>query len=258
MDIYTLSSDEVISLFKENPNGYHIILKHRHKHFYNQIMENFPGKSLAERLYRYCYNAAPTCLKCGSSSVGFLEFTTGFRIYCSRVCTGTSEANEIGRKNYLSDPNRREDQIRKSKDTCMARYGVEHWSSTDEGRTRNSEANRKFYRNLYPLEINGRTRKQYTAAARYLTNIVYNEHKSIIDPLNIRSKEWVVDHVYSINDGFMKDVPLDIICHWTNLKLIHKKENSSKGCRSDKTLDELYKDYANYADPTSSTPLPCS
>jgi len=145
MDIYTLSSDEVISLFKENPNGYHIILKHRHKHFYNQIMENFPGKSLAERLYRYCYNAAPTCLKCGSSSVGFLEFTTGFRTYCSRVCTGTSEANEIGRKNYLSDPNRREDQIRKSKDTCMARYGVEHWSSTDEGRTRNSEANRKFY-----------------------------------------------------------------------------------------------------------------
>lgn len=94
---------------------------------------------------------------------------------------------------------------------------------------------------------------QYTAAARHLTNRVYNEYKSIIDPNNLRSKDWVIDHVYSIFDGFVNNVPLDVICHYSNLKIIHKTDNSSKGFKSGKTLTQLYED-SGYAVSTSSMP----
>lgn len=58
---YDLTPEDVILLFKENPTSYHVIIKHRYQAFYNQIKETQPGSTLAEKLYRYCYQVKPSC-----------------------------------------------------------------------------------------------------------------------------------------------------------------------------------------------------
>jgi len=178
MDIYSISPSLVIDLVKNNPYGYRNVIKRDYTEFYNRIMASSLGRTLAETLYRFCYKPTPTCLTCGSENVGFLEFTTGYRRYCSRACTGTSEANKIGRKNYLTDPTRIKDQIRKSKDTCISRYGVEHWKKTKEGRDHTANTSAKIIKDRFSINVNGRSRKQYTAAARHLTNIVITSIKT--------------------------------------------------------------------------------
>lgn len=231
-----------------------MFIKYQCSEFYNYIMTCYFGRKFNECLFRYCYPGVYKCHTCGSSDVRFLEFTTGYRKYCSRYCTSHSEAQEIGAKLYRDDPIRIQDQVIKAKQTCLHRYGKEHWFLTEDGKKQNSDSNIRYWRERFPLEINGRDRKQYTAAARHLTNIVYNEYKHIIDPYRLRSMDWVLDHVYSVNDGFINEIPLDVLCHWTNLELISKSSNSSKGSNSTKTLEELYERY--YASPTSSIPSP--
>lgn len=252
-ELKLLKVSEILRIIANDPTGYHVDLKHQHREFYDYVRSCYFGSRLAECLYRYCYPGVYRCYTCGSFDVGFLEFTTGYRKYCSRYCTSHSEAQQVGAELYRNDPVRIQAQLAKSKQTCLQRYGEEYYSSTDEGKNENRRINTEYYRKLYPMEINGRDRKQYTAAVRHLTNIIYDEYKDIIDPNNLRSMDWVLDHVYSIYDGFVNEVPLDVICHWTNLELISKSDNSSKGPKSNKTLEELYEGYAS---PTSSIPSP--
>jgi hypothetical protein len=48
------------------------------------------------------------------------------------------------------------------------------------------------------------------------------------------------DHLYSITDGWLNDVPPNIIRHPANCSLIPHKENQSKHRKSKITLEELY------------------
>lgn len=48
-----------------------------------------------------------------------------------------------------------------------------------------------------------------------------------------------VDHIYSIADGFRNKVSPLILSHPANLRILEAKKNSSKGPKSDITLDEL-------------------
>ncbi|MFC8561402.1 helix-turn-helix domain-containing protein [Peribacillus frigoritolerans] len=52
---------------------------------------------------------------------------------------------------------------------------------------------------------------------------------------------YVIDHMYSVKDGFVNKVPLSVISHTYNLRLIPKYENLNKASKSVITLDELYK-----------------
>lgn len=51
----------------------------------------------------------------------------------------------------------------------------------------------------------------------------------------------VIDHKYSVKDGFENKVPLSIISHEYNLRLIPTEENLHKSSKSIITLEELYK-----------------
>lgn len=248
-----LNRSEILELMADNPNSYHMILKYNYTEFYQYLMSCYFGNSLKECLYRYCNPGVYKCDTCGSFDVEFLEFTTGYRKYCSRYCTSHSKSQEKAVLIYRSDKSRLAAQVAKSKQTCLEKYGVEHWLQTKEGREHVSKTSAQIIKDRFPFEINGRTRKQYSAAARHLTNIIYDEYKDVLDPLNLRSYNWVLDHVYSVNDGFINEVPLDVLCHWTNLKLVSKSDNSSKGPKSGKSIIQLYEDYAS---PTSSIPEP--
>lgn len=239
-----LTPTEVIELITEHKTSYYKIVKNHFPTLFEHV-SRLPGHNLAERLYNYCYPGKHECLTCGSNKVRFQEFTTGYKLYCSPGCVSRSEKTKQGQEKFRNDPDKVKERTQKAKETSMKRYGVPYYIQTDEGRLRNSVANTKTYRSKFPHEVNGRSRKQYTAAVRHQTNLVYQEFKHILDPQGLRSREWVLDHVYSVVDGFTNEVPVNVLCHYSNLKLIKKTDNSSKNCRSDKTLEQLWEDYSD-------------
>ena len=86
--------------------------------------------------------------------------------------------------------------------------------------------------------------EEYYNNVKLITNKNWYEHFHNINPNKLqRSRDLHLDHIYSISEGFKNKVPPEIIGHWTNLRLIPKKENSSKGADCHKTLDKLYEDY---------------
>lgn len=48
-----------------------------------------------------------------------------------------------------------------------------------------------------------------------------------------------VDHIYSVLDGFKNEISPNIISHPANLRILEAKKNSSKGCKSEITIEEL-------------------
>lgn len=48
-----------------------------------------------------------------------------------------------------------------------------------------------------------------------------------------------VDHIFSVVDGFRNKVSPIIMSHSANLRILEAKKNSSKGCKSEITLEEL-------------------
>lgn len=71
------------------------------------------GNTFSEKLFRWCYpDIISKCLVCNGETI-FLDFSRGFRKYCSRKCTS-----------YGS--------IDKKRDTCLKKYGTVHFSKTIE------------------------------------------------------------------------------------------------------------------------------
>jgi hypothetical protein len=84
--------------------------------------------------------------------------------------------------------------------------------------------------------------KSYGYYVRKLTGYVFRAYSDIIDPKGLRSREFHVDHRLSIHSGYTKfplPVPLNVLCHPANLKVIAGKDNISKNYRSSITLRKL-------------------
>jgi len=239
-----LTPSEVIALVTTNKLGYYRLIKNKYPELFS-FVKTMHGSSLSEQLYNYCYpDEVRQCLHCGSNDLSYQEFTTGYKKYCSTRCVSLSDACRHGREELLNDPIRMKKRKDKAEKTNMERYGAVSWWARPDGRVWLDSHNKKIKERFNDTSgVGGRTRKQYTAACRHRTNLVYKEFGHIIDPDNIRSKEWVIDHIFSIRDGFSNNVPIDIICHHSNLKIISKTDNSSKNCRSNKTLEQLYEDF---------------
>lgn len=82
-------------------------------------------------------------------------------------------------------------------------------------------------------------RKNYYNAVRYITKWSYRVNIDYIDPDRIRSKNWPLDHIFSIDVGFILKINPKIIGHWKNLRIISNYENSSKRFRCDIELKTL-------------------
>lgn len=75
------------------------------------------------------------------------------------------------------------------------------------------------------------------------TKKTYRLYKNELDPMGQRSKEFHLDHKYSIKNGFINGVPAKIIASKFNLEVIPENENIRKQDKSSITLQELYKLY---------------
>jgi hypothetical protein len=177
---------------------------------------------------------------------------------------GNLKAVANGRK-YRSKETYTEEQKNKTKKTCLKRYGVDNpfYSSViiEKIKEKNLEkwgvewaiqhplvrkklSDTLINKGATPLNLRSEFRK-YRDEVKRLTEISYNQNKIIINPGNLSRKEFNIDHIYSISDGFKNSIPLEIISHWTNLRMLLAKDNQIKNKRSDKTKEQLFEDYKN-------------
>lgn len=69
-----------------------------------------------------------------------------------------------------------------------------------------------------------------------------------INPNNLKRgiKNYHIDHKYSIKQGFLNNVPIEIITHPCNLNMIWWKDNLEKQDRCDIDIKELFSNILNY------------
>jgi hypothetical protein len=81
--------------------------------------------------------------------------------------------------------------------------------------------------------------QEYNRKVRLMTSVTYRKNKKIIDPLDLKSKFYHIDHIYSVSDGFKNNIDPKIISSVYNLRIISMKENLKKGSKSDITIELL-------------------
>lgn len=157
---------------------------------------------------------------------------------------GNKRAVERGRK-YRDKSTYTEESLAKAKATCITKYGVDNYSKSSE--MRELAAKLVYERYLanggIPREQRG-ARRQYYDAVAYYTNESWVKYFDKINPTRIeRGPQHHLDHIYSRAEGYKNSIDPKIIGHWTNLRIIPFKRNSSKRDRCDKTLEQLMEDY---------------
>lgn len=96
-----------------------------------------------------------------------------------------------------------------------------------------------------PLE-NKTDMEYYYMIVKSLTEKQFHKHFYEIPFSRLRGKDFHLDHIFSIFEGFRNNIPPFYIAHFSNLRIIKGSENMSKQQRCDKTLDELFEDYLKY------------
>lgn len=134
----------------------------------------------------------------------------------------------------------------KKKRKSLIKYGVDNVSKAPEIKETLSQKAKERWQIIYAdkdFSVNGLTRKQYSNRVNQYANTQYQQYKHILDPDNKRGKHWHLDHIYSVTDGFLNNVPIYILSDVTNLRLISDSENYAKHLNSHKSLNKLYEDY---------------
>ncbi len=80
----------------------------------------------------------------------------------------------------------------------------------------------------------------YKKLVYHYTNKSYRNYKEIINPLNLkRSRDFHLDHKYSISEGFKNGILPPLIGNYHNLEIINSKENLSKNKKCSIDLETL-------------------
>jgi len=133
----------------------------------------------------------------------------------------------------------------KRKDTLKEKYGVTNASHIPSVKETISNKKKEYWNKVYKgkdFTTGGLTRDQYRHRVQQYADTQYARYKDTLDPDGLRSKDWHVDHIYSVYEGFMNDVPVNIISDISNLRMLVAGDNYVKNKSSHKTLEELYED----------------
>lgn len=149
------------------------------------------------------------------------------------------KAVERGR-NYRAKESYTPEQLEKTRNTLLNKYGVDNPSYVPEVRKKISD--KKIENGATPIHLRS-LRRIYYDAVWYWTDISWKTHFDKINPDRLNRSLNSLDHVYSIQQGFRDNIPPYIIGHWTNLRVIPLSENSKKGMKCDKSIDDLFEHF---------------
>jgi hypothetical protein len=239
------------------PDIYHSARECNFKKLYHDLYDDLTKKTMflgkatfVERIYCFVnlIKDRPKCRHC-DNHVTFMKVNgygdgneRGYHTYCSQRCSMLDMETLIGVPNFSQLDSVKE----KKKETFMKNYGVDNYAKTPPGKLTSHLTRCSYWDSILKGKKEtgfGLTREQYKGMVKYYTNKQYDLYKNELDPIGIRSREFHVDHVYSILDGFMNDVPVHVISDISNLRLMLGSDNMSKNKSSYKTLSELYEDY---------------
>jgi len=152
--------------------------------------------------------------------------------------------------------------ISQRKNTMLEKYGVDNY-----GKTEQHKIAIKDYNSLLSEEerthITGKILKTkfdkgiiidpalktdaeiYYNAVRNLSDRNYKKHKTLINPCNFcRGRtSYHLDHIFSIKEAYENSVPVEVVSHVSNLRMLKYDKNIAKGGLSDKSLSELFEDF---------------
>lgn len=80
---------------------------------------------------------------------------------------------------------------------------------------------------------------KYYSAVNYITEMNYQRYKKIIDPNNLRGKDYHLDHKFSIKAGFINKISPKYIGHRCNLELLPALDNMKKNAKCSITIETL-------------------
>jgi len=121
-------------------------------------------------------------------------------------------------------------------------------------------ATEKAIEKYLSMDISKLTWSQYRYVVHKFTTLVLTKFGGYFDKLELRGREhnYNVDHIFSVRDGFMKwseekgmmvprrkVVPLSVICHPANLRIVRFRVNMDKGSRSLYSMKQLHTEIAN-------------
>jgi len=130
---------------------------------------------------------------------------------------------------------------------------MRNWAIKENWRIR-SISESKLRASVIKRKSKGIQERQYSEFKLYCKQVHaetmrnYKKYKNIIDKDNKRSRDFHIDHALSKYDGFFKyknPVPVEIVAHPCNLRLITQNENNKKSKNSSinksKLLDKIKK-----------------
>jgi hypothetical protein len=130
----------------------------------------------------------------------------------------------------------------KRKETLLEKYGSEKYNNSDK--TRNTRI--KNGTQINDEIIDGFLEYKKVVINRTIT--IYRNNQHIINPENLKrsKKSHHIDHLFSIKQGFLINLPVEVISHPCNLHMIYYKENLVKQDNCWITLSELLEKIISY------------
>lgn len=161
----------------------------------------------------------PVCPICA----GFVKF---FNMYGYRTCCCTSCSNKYSADDKQTS--KRSNRAPRSKILKLIKIARSNISKK-----------RKKARLLSKPDF-----QMYLHLVTHISNKTFSEFYYEINPLNLkRGREYHLDHIFSISEGFKQNIPIHIIASKYNLQMLYHSTNTSKNKTCWMTKEELFEKY---------------
>lgn len=133
------------------------------------------------------------------------------------------------------------------KEKLKEKYGSEKYNNPDKTRETRIKNG---------TQINDEMIEDFLQYKKVVTNrtiTIYRNNKHLINPNNLKrsKREYHIDHLFSIKQGFLNNLPVEVITHPCNLHMIHYKENLIKQDDCWITINDLLERIISYEDEIS-------
>lgn len=154
--------------------------------------------------------------------------------------------------NYgVDNPFKSSEIINKIKDVLKSKYNVTSAVLINIDKNLEKTRRTKILRGLIIPDEFLTDFKIYYKMVKNLTRKNYIKYKQQINPQKLKrvtngNEGYQLDHKYSIFEGFIDSIPIEIISHPSNLELITWKENIKKSKSSSILIEELKNNIENF------------
>lgn len=150
---------------------------------------------------------------------------------------------KIAKTKLLKYGNSHYNNIQKQQNTIQEKYGVSNISklphNIERAKKQLDDIRERAYASGRWLSAEDKIGYiGYRDRVRNMTNQNFKKYRELYKSV-LRSREWHLDHKYSIFEGYKNNISESIIAHPCNLDLIHHAINESKNIKSSITLNEL-------------------